>query len=616
MPPRTRIPTHNHHPRLLWPALLWALLLLMLTTVPGMAAVRATLDRAPVYTGDIFTLTIENDGLSSGQQPDLAPLEKDFDVLGTSTSTQVSIFNGRRSDKMQWHIQLQARRPGQLRIPPLSIGGQQTAAIELNISEPPQQSAAQTGQHIFIETDTRSTHKPVYVQQQVPYTVRLYYDDRLQSGELSAPTPENAVVEQLGKEKRYDTVRNGRQYHVIERNYVISAEKSGELHIPPAVFRGRLALPQQGQPARRARSPLEEFINNSPFANDPFFRNRLSGNPFGDPGQPITIRSQSTDIPISPRPATAGHDWLPAEEVTLSDSWAENPPQLKAGEPVSRTITIQTKGLSGSQTPELSIDTPANSRLYPEASTAESRTDGATIYGVRTQTLTYIPSMQGMLEVPAITLDWWDTRQNKPASTTLPAWQFNVLPGDPGNTNEAPAAAPSPSAQSATTPPGTDDNKTAQANQRWLIMGGGAVLALLLAILVWRARQQRPGGATAARKKTHRPERKSALRDLQKACATNNPQSAAQALLSLAQSDWPDDPPHSLAALATRIETGQAELHELDRNLYAIDAADWNGATLWNEFKQGLQKKKTSGKYHNDVLKPLYPDNFQGSSAR
>ncbi len=631
---RPNIPMQNRRRKPLWPASLLALLL-MLAAGPGASAVRAMLDRDTVYMGDTFTLTIESDGQSSNRQPDLAPLEKDFEVLGTSTRTQVSIFNGRRSDKRQWHVQLQPRHLGLLHIPSLSVGGQQTAPLELKITEPPQQTAAQAGRHVFIETETDTAGKPVYVQQQIPYTVRLFYDDRLQEGELSAPEPDNAVVERLGKENRYDTVRNGRQYHVIERNYVISPEKSGSLHIPPALFRGRITVPQQ-QRTRPARSPLEEFLNNSPFANDPFFRNRLGGSPFGNafanPGQPITVRSSAIDMTIKPRPATASHNWLPAEAVTLTDSWTENPPQLKVGEPVSRTITIQAKGLSGSQIPELAITAPAGVRLYPEAPTQENRTDGTTIYGVRSQTLSYIPSAQGTLDIPAITLDWWDTRHDKAAHTALPAWQLNVLPSAPGSASETQAATPPATAQPATTA-NADDTEAAQADHSlaatihdvmqttrpWLIAGGVSLLALviLLTMLARRARQRHPATASASKKPglqtsghSKQPNRKSVLRELENACAANDRQAAVRALLSLGQTYWPDDAPHSLGALAARIEKGQVQLRELDHSLYAAGATAWNGATLWNAFRHGLQEKKAAGQPHDDGLGPLYPNSL------
>lgn len=549
----------------------------------------------------------------------------------------MSIINGRRSDKTRWHVQLQPRRPGPLRIPPIDVGGEKTAAITLKVSEAPQQTSAQADRHAFIETEAGNHGKPVYVQQQIPYTLRLYFDDRLQEGKINAPEPENAVVERLGEDKRYDTVRKGRQYHVIERNYVISAEKSGSLHIPPASFRGSIAVPQQPR-TRRSRSPMEEFIDNSPFANDPFFRDRLDGGLFADPfanaSQPVRVRGRAIDLSIKPRPAAARQNWLPAEAVTLTDSWTENPPQLKVGKPVSRTLTIQAKGLSGSQIPEVTLDAPANTRIYPEASEQENRTDGQTIYGVHTQTLTYIPGAQGTLEVPPVTLNWWDTRHDKAASSTLPAWQLNVLPGAPGAANKAQASTPSPA--SPQTAPADAGHESAQKtrslaamireftqnNQQALLLGGGLLLILgvLVRLLTRRTRQQ-PGKATSddttgsvVAEAHNPPHRKATLRALEQACAANDRQAAAQAMLRLSEAEWPEDPPQSLGILAARINKGQEPLRELDRSLYAANASDWNGAALWNAFRHGLQEKQTVTQHHDDGLTPLYPQHAEHSS--
>ncbi len=636
MKSRSYTSMQEHHFRPLWQAFLLALML-MLAVGPVEAAVRATLDRSTVYAGNTFTLTIESDGLQSGLQPDLTPLEKNFDVLGTSTSTQVRIINGRRSDKTLWQVQLQPRHTGQLRIPPLSVGGQQTAPLQLKISKAPQQATTQAGQHVFVEAEINSAGKQTYVQQQIPYTVRLYYDGRLQEGELSAPKLQNAIIEQLGEDKSYNAVRNGREYNVVERQYVISPEKSGSLHIAPATFTGSILVPQVPQPrkqSRRRSSLMEEFLGNSPFANDPFFRNSLlndpffSNSPFGSSTKPITARSRSINMNIKPRPVTVGRNWLPAEAVTLDDSWTQKPPQFRAGEPVSRTITIETKGLSGSQIPELAIATPANARLYPETPKQESRTDGKTIYGVRTQTLTYIPGAQGMLNVPAITIDWWDTRRNKAVSTILPALQFKVLPGAAGTANEVKAAPRSPAEQqsSATSPA----NKATQVNnerglpetifaaiktnESWLLTGGGLLLILvLLGLMIRRTKQHRQVSAPGTVKQTPqptqqiRPNQKSALRALQKACTANDRHAAVAALLSLGHAHWPDAPPRSLNALAARIENGQTQLRELDRNLYAADTSNWNGAALWDEFRHGLQEKKMARTNQDDGLNPLYP---------
>ncbi len=614
-----------------WPAFLLTLLL-MLAAGMSEAGVRATLDRTTVYVGDTFTLTIESDSRQSSLQPNLTPLKKDFEVLGTSTSTQVRIFNGQRADKTLWQIQLQPRHPGRLHIPPITVGGQQTAAVTLKVTEAPPQATAEIRQHVFIEAEINSTGKQIYVQQQIPYTVRLYYDDRLQEGELSAPELKDAVVEQLGEDKRYSAFRNGRQYNVIERHYVISAEKSGALQISPASFHGRITLPRQHEPSRGTDSLMEQFLNNSPFANDPFFRDSMlnnhafGGSPFSNPGKPITVRSRSIKLDIKPRPLTAANNWLPAEAVSLSDSWSENPPQFKAGEPVSRTITIHTQGLAGSQIPELAIATPAHTRLYPETSTQESRTDGKTIYGTRTQTLTYISSASGTLNIPAITLKWWDTRHNRAASTTLPAWQFKVQAGAADAAIVPPPASHNSAVQANTSSKPNQTTKTVaakaspgaailefiKANRPWLLTASGLMLALVL-FLVFMARRAKRRSVAAAVKQTPtaarraQPNQKSALQALQKACAANDQHAAARALLNLAQVHWPDDPPRNLDALAMRIEKGQAQIRLLDRSLYAADSQAWNGEALWNEFKHGLQEKNNPRHRQDDGLSPLYP---------
>ncbi len=606
------------------------LVLMVLASGPVEAAVRAVLDRDTVYAGDTLTLTIESDGRQSGLQPDLTPLEKNFDVLGTSTSTQVSYINGRRSDKTSWQVQLQPRATGQLRIPPLSIGGQQTAPLELKVSEAPQAATNQANRHVFVQAEVDSTDKQTYVQQQIPYTVRLYYDGSLQEGELSAPTLKDAVVEQLGKDKNYSTVTNGRPYSVVERHYVISPEKSGSLHIPPATFNGRVAVQvQQRQRRSRSGSLMEKFLGNNPFLNDPFFRDSLlSGNFFGGTpdGKPIVARSQSINIDIQPRPVTAGRNWLPAEAVTLDDSWTNNPPQFKAGEPVSRTLTIKTKGLSGSQIPELAVTAPANTRLYPETQEHESRTDGKTIYGVRTQTLTYIPGAQGTLDIPAITLGWWDTRHDKEASTTVAALQFRVLPGTAGTAGEAPAPLPGPVAkQSTPASPASEAAatkirrwlpgrlpETITANWLWAATGIGGLLVLLVVMRVRRTKQRRQTNPQSTAEEVSqavrhtRQNEKSALRALAAACTANDPHAAAKALLALSCAHWPDEPPRSLDALAASIENGQMQLRELDHSLYAADTSDWNGKLLWQEFKHGLEEKKLTGHGQDDGLKPLY----------
>ncbi|MGB5305501.1 MAG: BatD family protein [Gammaproteobacteria bacterium] len=595
-------------------ATLLAALLAAGLSAPALAGVRAQLDRNTVFEGDPVILIIESDGQHSGE-PDLAPLNRDFKVLGNSTSTRVSIINGRRSDKTSWTVQLEPRHKGKLTIPPVRVGSEQTRALELEVTAIPEHVADRQSRHVFIEVEVDTDGESQYVQQQIPYTIRLYYDENVLSGELEGPQPESAVVEQLGADKHYEVTRNGRLYNVIERHYAIAPEKSGQLQIPPASFRGQVASARSASaPGARQGSFMERFLRNTPFANDPFF----SAAPFSTAGQPVRIRSKAITVDILPRPASAGNTWLPAEQLTLHDSWADTPPELRAGEPVTRTLTLQAKGLTGAQLSGLQLEQPAHTRLYPESPVTESRTDGDQVYGISTQNFTYIPAQAGTLTIPAVKLDWWNTSTNQAASTRLPQWEVEVKPGVGGTQTRPPGiAADSMRAATAEQPP--PDTQTPPVNrleqrerfEYWPLAGAALlVLALVLSAVKWRRHTQPVTPAASpvipAAQNT-RAMLKKLLPQLEHACSTNDAKAAAHVLLELGRARWPNDPPRSLGALATRLGQGNEQIAALNRALYAADTAKWNGTGLCIALKGAWQPKPADKKPVKESLKPLYP---------
>jgi len=582
--------------------LLTGLLALMLS-MPVAADVRARLDRDKVYVGDPVTLVIKSSGSSSGE-PDLSPLNKDFRVLGTGTSTQFSFINGRSSNSTTWTVQLGPLQQGKLRIPPIQVGAEQTAALELEVTEIPEQLAAQQSEHLFLEAEA-DTGDHAYVQQQIPYTLRLYHAEPLAKGDLRPPQVQDALIRQLGDERRYTVTRNKRRYQVVERRYMISPEKSGEMRIPPATFSGQLSNAQQG-PGRS--SPLNSL-------RQQFRRN----SPFGSGGRSVRVSSKAITIEVMPRPAAAGSSWLPAESLELHDSWASDPPRLRTGEPVSRTISLRATGLSGTQIPALEIASPEQTRVYPETPVNDSHTDGDKVYAVSRQTFTYIPGQAGELTIPAVELHWWNTRSDEQATARLPRWVVKVEPGTtgaPNRTNKAPARISQPAAPAQNTRP--DPQQPGEGwfepvkafPWRWL------VLALLFVAVLWLSRKwirSRLRGAAEVKSEPveKQPGRVSnvanILPQLQRACETNDAREAAQALLELGRARWPNDPPHSLGQLAARLGRGQEQITMLDRALYAADASTWTGADLWASVKDAWNERIIPKKTNEEPLQPLYP---------
>lgn len=594
-------------------------LLMLSASAAGWTAVRAQLERATVQEGETLTLSIESDERQSAARPDLAPLRKDFDVLGTSTSSETRVVNGSRSDRTRWLVRLQPRHAGTLDIPAITVGGEHTAPLVLEVTRMSPQASDQRSKHVFLEVEAAGAGNSIYVQQQIPYTVRLYYDDTLMTGELSAPDPADAVVEQLGEEQRYTAMRDGREYNVVERHYAIAPEKSGALRIPSATFRGRAAVAQAGQSRTDGGDDLmARVLRGTPFANDPFFNGSMGARmTFGDPGQPVVARGREILLDVQPRPAGAQGHWLPAEQITLHDSWQDSPPQLKVGEPVTRTVTISAKGLAAAQIPPLSFAQPGDARTYPEAPENQSRTDGKTIYGISKQSVTYIPTAQGRLDVPPIELAWWDTRSNTQSRAVLPGREFMVGAGAAGGQSAPPpaSAAVGPQSMPAATPAIADNaphsvslTERLLTHRMWL----GGVVAVLAAVILAgvafvRARRRGRKSGAAATRADPVPRRSSAMRALRLACASNDRQAAADALLDLGRAEWPDDPPRGLGALAARLAAGGKEVSALHRSLYGSVGSDWQGNALWSVLGRGLQPKRGNAQSDGDGLDALYP---------
>ncbi|MCO5122685.1 MAG: BatD family protein [Rhizobacter sp.] len=602
----------------------------------GWAAVSASLDRSSVPLGQPLTLTIESEGSPSGAKPDLEPLRKDFDLLSSSQSSEIRIINFHRSDRMRWTVQLLPRRQGSIDIAPITVGSEQTGALQLQVAAPAAAAnpsgAADTGSAapgtaVFMEVDSAAEGKPVYVQQQVPYTVRLYADGSVRSGNLTAPTSPDAVIEQLGAEERKTVTLHGRDYTLIERHYAISPEKSGTLRIAPAVFRGSAEVPRN--PARDDGSGddlMAEMLRNSPFANNPALRNGLLGGlSLGATMRPVAASAQTLTLDVRPRPAGAQAQWLPAEQIRLHDSWADGAPVFKAGEPVTRTLTIEAKGLAASQIPALTLAQPANARLYADAPDNQSRTDGTTIYGISKQTVTYIPTAAGTLDVAPAELPWWDTRDNVQRRAEVAAQHFQVAPGvAPAVPSVATGATPVPSAAATASTTTAAAKSPGEAAASWQARAAEAIrdhgawaasgLALLLGggITVWWMRRRATPGvpSTSAQAPTAPPPpgTRASLRSLQQACRDGDREAAARALLELARAEWPERPPRGLGELADRIDAGADEVRALDRSLYGAATRAWDGTALWQALGKGLrQRRQGSPGQRSDALAPLYP---------
>ncbi len=564
---------------------------LCLTTLQAWAALTAHLDRNQVTEGETVRLTIEAAGQIS-IMPDTRALNQDFEVAGTMSGNRVNIVNGKMDARTTWTLSLIPLRSGQLTIPPLSINGESTPELTLHVTEASTGADGDGDIPIFLETEVDRTDP--YVQGKVRYTQRVFLAVNLVQGSLSEPEHDNALVQKLGEDREYVTQRNGRAYSVIERQFVIFPQTSGPMVIPAPVLNAQI-------PQRSSR-------------NDPFF-DRLFTNT-----RPVRLRGEAVTLDVRPRPNQSQSPyWLPAESVTLQETWQPENNTVNFGDPITRTITITALGVTGEQLPEPKLADPEGFKLYPDRAQSVTQNLSDNIQGEKTLRLAYMPTQSGKHILPAFSIHWWDTVTDSARIATLPERTIEVLPGT--SPSHQPHAAPDFSGHSETDMPNTRQNAPAtpffQPDRSAADAAGlparhtGWFWATLLFAMLWlvtlgflwrtRHRPSQPGVATATTPGDS-PNARDARKRFLAACRDGNPQQARYHLLKWAAAHWPDSPPKGLDELAIRLNDTHARsvLQQLDRVLYQQHDDDWDGSALGKLLaelpKHGRESKSASDK--------------------
>ena len=569
-------------------------LICLLISLPLRAAeVTARLQRDPIQVDETVKLIVEIDARWSGAGPQLEPLKRDFEILGSSRGSQVKIVNGSVSASTRWTIELGPRHAGTLTIPPIRLGKQRTPALTLHVLTGGPGSATARGRAVFLEA--RATPAQPYVGQQIRYTLRLFHSADLIDGSLGEPRPENANVRRLGKDVTYSTTRGGHRYEVIERRYALFARRSGTMRVPSVSFNGRISAP----------------------AVDPF-----GGGAFGglfNRGRRVRARSAPLTLTVRPPPATfGGSDWLPAQEFTVSDQWSTDPDTLKVGDAVTRTVTLLATGVEAAQLPAPSDLAPAGVKSYPDQPKLETTSDARNVRGSRVQRVALLATRAGTVTAPEIRIRWWDVTRDAERTVVIPARTLHIVAGvarQPQPPSPAPrSAAPSPTPRSLPAPPLNMPAPATASGQssRWQLLSAALFGVWLVTLGAWwrSARKQRNAPVEAPHPGTGASPRET-RRELDRACRANDPRAARAALLKWGRSVWPATPPRSLPALAARIEQPElaAALAALDRALYSPGMTSWDGDRLREASRKGLRLPAPAkpSKSAEDGLPELYP---------
>lgn len=534
-----------------------AVILGLSLSTPGyaMSSLTARVDKNPALQGEAVTLEVVADKRLAADAINFRVLESDFTVMVPSVSSSTQIINGQSSQSTSWKVVLLPKRTGELTIPAFNVQGFTTDAIKLKVLEEQVNTAATSNTELFLRAEIEQ--KQLYVQQLTYYQVSIFFNGDLQRGSLSEPVIEGASVTQVGQDVEGTELVNGIRYRTITRRYAVTPQRSGNFTISAPTFSG-------------------EMIDRDSARYNYFARTKS-----------VVQQGQAVDISVSAIPDNFPGNWLVAGLVTLTEEWSPDITELKQGEPVTRIITLSAVDVAENQLPEINQGFPQGLRLYQEQPQARSAQRNGRLVAQKVFTTAVIANKAGELELPELTLPWWNSQTNQLDYARLPARRLTVK----ATAAAAPATAlTNNTANVPSVPAPAIAGQTFTDKWQWNHLSS-LLLALwcasgVLFYLLWQLKTpKQPAAPVPSRVKFDNSK-------LKTACKHNDAKAAKTELLRFAHQQH-DKRCNSLTELTALLNDAdlQQQLQQLTAALYNPAVERWQGDALWHSWQRYQQQQ-------------------------
>ena len=560
--------------------------ILMIYANLSLAEVSAWVDNNPVVVGEMFRLHIEAKNVDDPEEPDLSEI-RDLQVLNRSVQNQTSIVGTSITRTVKWTYVMLAPSSGNYRIPALQVGSEKTIPIALKAEESSQNP---NNQIVRLEVDV--SPKEVYPQQQVLIRVRIIRTGAQLENESLTPFELAGIQIEKVNQRSFRKVKNGKRQMITEISYVLIPENSGTILLPQ--------LSYQGNEIRGGNSQ-GNFGNFGNF-----------GNIFQQRGRRIFSNSEAQTIQVKALPVGFKGWWLPAAKLELEEQWLPDPPEFRVGEPVTRTLTVNAYGVFGNQIPELSFELPEKMKAYADQPSIETDKTQDGLKGTRVEKWAIIPGQAGRLELPEISVAWWDVRKDEIRTSVFPARIIEVLPA----TVDFPAAPVTQETAIETKKASVVvTQEPASADQK---VSFWKVLAIVFAIL-WGATMllwfflKKNNAASGIEKEEEIKRNKelalrSATKKVEKALSSGEAETVQTALLKWADSVWSENPPQGIEQIGERIPQLKNGIKTLNSVLYGKQCKENSLEELQKEFCGLSFTAKNEKNNRHSQLSPLYPE--------
>ena len=367
-----------------------------------------SVDKNRVEIGSHIRLTVGVEGAFDTDIPKLSMPESFSLMFGPSVSTQTTIINNRVKVFRGFMYGFSPREKGRFEIGPVtldykgrtytsnSIGIEVVARtpFESIIDEKSDTSGQRVdiNKMVFVELITDKAE--AYIYEEIIQSFKLYFQKGLPIDDLDyvAASTKSFLAEKLGEERRYEEVRDGILYNVIELRTALFPLVSGKIKIPPASFKCNIIIRQQ----RSRGSLFDEFMGG------------------GGQKYPVERSTEPVKLTIKPLPVVGKpEDFTGAVGKYTMDVLAK-PTKLKVGDPI--TLTINIRGEGNIQTigePLLAPDGMKNFKAYDFEAKVTITDRGYGIKGEKLFNKVIEPQSEDNDVIPGISFSYFDPELEK-----------------------------------------------------------------------------------------------------------------------------------------------------------------------------------------------------------
>lgn len=348
---------------------------------------RAFVDERHIQAGQSIRLTVEYSGKTS-EQPDFSVLKSHFSKISEQQGRESSIINGNFSEKTTWTLELLPKSSEKLLvIPPIKLGSEQTAKIEISQSESLREdSKSEEGVSLKVYTDKDQ----VYIHGQLIVNIEVKTTLSLRNGALDQLKLKNCIVEPLIENEQSEVIENGIKYLVVKSSYAVFPNQAGALTVPVINFSG-MALKHE---------------------------NTWPG--FFSSGSRVNARSHEIPIKVMDVPSSYPKDqpFLPVKNLGIIES-IENEAKFEVNQATTRRFEIKAQGTLSTFLPTLQEPSVNDLQIYSEEGEKKQVPTEEGMMASHKVSHVYMPLVPGPMIIPEQIIYWWDTDKDELKTTVI-----------------------------------------------------------------------------------------------------------------------------------------------------------------------------------------------------